>query len=305
VELRHLEYFVTVAEERHFTRAAARLHIAQSGLSASIRALEQELGAPLFTRSTRRVELTDAGRALLSEARRTLDGAAAARDAVAAVRGLLRGTLSVGTEQCLGAPDVPSTLAAFRLRHPGVRVELLQDGSSSLIDKVRQGQLDVAFVAVDSLGDTPGLLPMMVRPMVVLCDPSHWLADRSTVDLASIADEVFIDFPANWAGRAMADAAFARAGLRRKVGLQVNDVHTQLELLGHGLGIAIVPEPIAGKPQASTLHRIALEGQPMRWHVCAAIPPDGRPTPAARALLDQIPELKSAAELVAFPGTPG
>jgi DNA-binding transcriptional LysR family regulator len=299
VELRHLEYFVTVAEERHFTRAAARLHIAQSGLSASIRSLEQELGAPLFTRSTRRVELTDAGRALLAEARRTLDGAAAAKDAVAAVRGLLRGTLSVGTEQCLGAPDVPATLAAFRLRHPGVRVELLQDGSASLIDKVRQGQLDVAFVAVDGIGDTPGLLPMMVRPMVVLCHPSHWLAGQSTVDLAAIASEVFIDFPPNWAVRTMTDAAFARAGLRRKVGLQVNDVHTQLELLGHGLGIAVVPEPIAGKPQAASLARIALEGHPMRWHVCAAIPPDGRPTPAARALLDQIPQLSPEAAITA------
>jgi DNA-binding transcriptional LysR family regulator len=299
VELRHLEYFVTVAEERHFTRAAARLHIAQSGLSASIRSLEQELGAPLFTRSTRRVELTDAGRALLTEARRTLDGAAAAKDAVAAVRGLLRGTLSVGTEQCLGAPDVPATLAAFRLRHPGVRVELLQDGSASLIDKVRQGQLDVAFVAVDGIGDTPGLLPMMVRPMVVLCHPSHWLAGQSTVDLAAIAGEVFIDFPPNWAVRTMTDSAFARAGLRRKVSLQVNDVHTQLELLGHGLGIAVVPEPIAGKPQAASLQRIALEGHPMRWHVCAAIPPDGRPTPAARALLDQIPQLSPEAAITA------
>ncbi len=111
------------------------------------------------------------------------------------------------------------------------------------------------------------------------------------MDLAAIAGEVFIDFPPNWAGRTMADAAFARAGLRRKVGLQVNDVHTQLELLGHDLGIAVVPEPIANKPQAADLHRVELDGHPMRWHVCAAIPPDGRPTPAARALLDQIPEL--------------
>jgi DNA-binding transcriptional LysR family regulator len=116
MELRHLEYFVAVAEERHFTRAAERLRVAQSGLSASIRSLERDLNAELFVRHTRRVELADAGRALLTEAHRTLASAAAARDAVAAVRGLLRGSLTVGSEQCLGVIDLPPVLAAFRMR---------------------------------------------------------------------------------------------------------------------------------------------------------------------------------------------
>ena len=101
MELRQLEYFVAVAEECHFTRAANRLHVAQSGLSASIRLLERELGASLFLRSTRRVELTPAGRALLIEARRALSATDAAKDAVAAVQGLLRGSLAIGSLQCL------------------------------------------------------------------------------------------------------------------------------------------------------------------------------------------------------------
>src|SRR5437868_13472950 len=103
MELRQLEYFVAVAEERHFTRAASRMHVAQSGLSASIGSLERELGARLFVRNTRSVELTDEGRALLTEARHTLAGVAAAKDAVAAVHGLLRGTLAGRTVQCSGA----------------------------------------------------------------------------------------------------------------------------------------------------------------------------------------------------------
>src|SRR6478672_3240069 len=101
MDLRQLEHFVAVAEEKHFTRASERLFISQSGLSASIRALEKELDAELFDRNTRRVALTDAGLALLEESRRTLASVVAARDAVAAVQGLRRGRLRVGTEQCL------------------------------------------------------------------------------------------------------------------------------------------------------------------------------------------------------------
>src|SRR5687768_5535871 len=147
MDLRQLEHFVTVAEERHFTRASERLFISQSGLSASIRALEKELETELFYRNTRRVELTDAGQALLEESRRTLASGLAARDAVAAVKGLVRGRLRVGTEQCLGVVDVPTELARFHDDHPGVELLVQQAGSARLVEEVHSGRLDLAFVA--------------------------------------------------------------------------------------------------------------------------------------------------------------
>src|SRR5262245_2078453 len=109
------------------------MQISQSGLSASVRALEHELGTPLFTRSTRRVVLTQAGQAFLDEARRTVASAAAARSAVDAVRGVLGGTLSVGTEQCLGVVDLGRVLATFRAQHPGVEIRLGFEGSADLV----------------------------------------------------------------------------------------------------------------------------------------------------------------------------
>ena len=132
MELRHLQHFVAVAEDQHFTRAAERLMVSQSGLSASIRALERELQTPLFVRTTRRVTLTEAGRALLAEAERILAQVRAAHEAVAAVQGVLRGTLAVGTEQCIAGVDVAKLLAAFRRRHPDVEIRLRQWGSAAL-----------------------------------------------------------------------------------------------------------------------------------------------------------------------------
>lgn len=136
MELRQLEHFVAVAQERHFTRAAERVAVSQSGLSASVRALEQELRTPLFSRTTRSVRLTEAGRALLVEAERTLAGARAAKDAVDAVRGLLRGTLSVGVEQCVAGVSPPRLLAAFHRAHPHMEIRLRQEGTMNLLDGV-------------------------------------------------------------------------------------------------------------------------------------------------------------------------
>ena len=126
MELRHLATFVAVAEEGSFTRAADRLHVVQSAVSAGVRNLEKELGAMLFDRSTHSVKLTDAGRALLPEALATLAAAQAARDAVDEVRGGLRGTVVLGTMQAQGmrAIDVPGLLAEFRRDHPAVEVQI-------------------------------------------------------------------------------------------------------------------------------------------------------------------------------------
>src|SRR5580700_8703764 len=136
MELRHLEYFVAVAEERNFTRAAARLHIVQSAVSAAVKSLEQELGAPLLDRTSKRVALTDAGAALLPKARATLDAARDARDTVDEVRGGLRGTLRIGTMTSVSLVDIPALMGRYHARFPGIdlRPAVAPSGSGTLAD---------------------------------------------------------------------------------------------------------------------------------------------------------------------------
>ncbi|WP_329379874.1 LysR family transcriptional regulator [Streptomyces sp. NBC_01716] len=290
MELRHLEYFVAVAEERHFTRAAQRLLVSQSGLSASVRALERELGAALFVRSTRRVELTGAGRALLVEASRALASVRAGKEAVAAVQGLMRGTLSVGTEQCVTGVHVPGLLARFRSEHPDVEIRLKQAGSASLVDDVAEGRLDLAFVVVaGAVPEGVRLVRLAGEPMVLLCHPGHRLAGAAEARWADLADEVFVDFHQDWGARGLTDRAFDAVDVERRVALEVNDVHSLIELVGEGLGVAVVPRPVARKDHAAGLSTVPLAGaESGLWEVSAAVPEEGRTGPAARKLLSYL-----------------
>ncbi|MFF2961702.1 LysR family transcriptional regulator [Streptomyces sp. NPDC057963] len=287
MELRQLEHFVAVAEEQHFTRAAERLAVSQSGLSASVRALEQELRTPLFSRTTRSVRLTEAGRALLVEAERTLAGARAARDAVDAVRGLLRGTLSVGVEQCVAGVHLPRLLAAFHRKHPLMEIRLRQEGTTSLVDGVAGGRLDVAFAATVGPDEWRGeLIPLAREPMVVLCAPDHRFAAADCVAWGELPGESFIDFHPDWGPRRAADRAFAEARARRTVGLEVNDVHILLELVHEGLGIALVPHHFSRKPEARGLVAVELEGPRQPFYESAVVLPAARTmSPGARELM--------------------
>ncbi|GGZ15934.1 LysR family transcriptional regulator [Streptomyces nitrosporeus] len=287
MELRQLEHFVAVAGERHFTRAAERLAVSQSGLSASVRALEQELGTPLFSRTTRTVRLTEAGQALLVEAERTLAGARAARDAVDAVRGLLRGTLTLGVEQCVAGVSPARLLAAFRREHPHMEIRLRQEGTSSLLDGVAGGRLDLAFAATVSPPQWRGeLIPLAREPMVVLCAPGHPLADRPRVEWTGLRGEAFIDFHPDWGPRRAADEAFGAAEVRRTVALEVNDVHSLLELVQEGLGIAVVPHHFSRKPEARGLVAVEFAGscRPV-YESVVVLPPARALSPGAKALM--------------------
>lgn len=285
MELRQLEHFIAVADEQHFTRAAELLHISQSGLSASVRALETELGADLFVRSTRRVELTQVGQAFLAEALRTVASAAAAKNAVAAIRGVLSGTLSVGTEQCLGVVNLPQQLSEFRAQHPGVEVRLTFDGSTNLMDRLVSGQLDLALVAVCD-ADTRGvqLVPLWSESFVLLCHPNHRLASRASVGLDELVEESLVGFLPEWGARVLTTDAFAALGLKHRVSMEVNDVHTLLDLVGHQLGVAIVPEHFAHKRPA-VLRAVPVHHPRLEWRVAAAVP--AKPSAAAAALLSQ------------------
>ncbi|MFJ8810529.1 LysR family transcriptional regulator [Streptomyces sp. NPDC102490] len=286
MELRHLQHFVAVAEDQHFTRAAERLLVSQSGLSASIRALERELRAPLFVRTTRRVTLTEAGRALLDEAQRILAQVRSAHEAVAAVQGVLRGTLSLGAEQCIAGVPVAGLLAAFRRRHPDVEIRLRQAGSGELAEEVAAGRLDLAF-AYRTQADTDQLRSVALagEPMTVLCHPDHRLAaDGAVLTPHDLADEVFVDFHPDWGPRRVTDAVFAAAGVRRTVPLEVNDVHGLLDLIDENLGIAVVPRHFRHK-------RAALTSLPLKdtagteYETIALLPPAQATSPAARALM--------------------
>ncbi|MDT0300855.1 LysR family transcriptional regulator [Streptomonospora wellingtoniae] len=288
MELRQLEYFVAVAEERHFTRAAQRVLVAQSGLSASIRSLERELGARLFVRSTRRVELTDAGRALLPEARHVLAKVSGARDAVAAVQSLLRGTLTVGSLQCLAAPDVPALLGRFHGKHSGVEIRLQQDGAAALLEGVRRGAVDVAFTSTGA-GTTADLeeLPIGAEPMVLACALAHPLAERGRVALGELDGAAFVDFGPASGIREEVDAMLAGADARRRVAVEVNDVHSLLAFAAQGLGIALVPEHFSVK--TSEARFVPIEDAP-QWRTAAVTAAGSAAGTAARALLAMVEE---------------
>ncbi|GHJ42395.1 LysR family transcriptional regulator [Streptomyces sp. TS71-3] len=289
MELRHLQHFVAVAEDQHFTRAAERLMVSQSGLSASIRALERELGAPLFVRTTRHVTLTEAGRALLGEAERVLAGVRAAQEAVAAVQGVLRGRLALGTEQCIAGVRVPRLLAAFRERHPEVDIRLRQAGSGLLVEEVAAGRLDLAFaVTSGELAGPVRAVPLAREPMVLLCHPEHRLAAHTdeVADLGKLDEEAFVDFHPDWGPRRTTDAAFAAAGMHRTVTLEVNDVHGLLELVQEGLGIAVVPRHFSRKSQASGLAVVPLGvAAGINYATVAVLPQEAATSPAARVLM--------------------
>ncbi|MFD6246734.1 LysR family transcriptional regulator [Streptomyces roseolus] len=286
MELRHLQHFVAVAEERHFTRAAERLMVSQSGLSASVRALERELRAPLFVRTTRQVTLTEAGRALLREAERILAQVRTAREAVAAVQGVLRGTLALGTEQCVAGVYAAGLLAAFRRLHPDVEIRLRQSGSLDLAEEVSGGRLDLAF-AYRTRADSDRLrsVPLATEPMTLLCHPAHPLATAGAALVPDdLAAEVFVDFHPDWGPRRATDAAFAAAGVRRTVALEVNDVHSLLDLVDENLGVAAVPRHFRQKRE--TLRALPVKGVGETvYETVALLPPPQATSPAARALM--------------------
>lgn len=285
MELRQLEHFVAVAQECHFTRAAQRLHIAQSGLSASIRSLEKELGATLFLRSTRQVQLTAAGQALLVEALRALSASSAAKEAVAAVQGLLRGSLSIGSLQCLHAVHLPTLLAGFLSEHPGLEIRLRQGGSDELVEQVRTGRLDIAFVSRPTRDpENVVVSPLESEELVLACSPGHPAAAKDRAKLQDLIDEQFVDFPPTWSTRDLADRVLAAAGVERRVALEVTDVHSLLDLVACGLGVALVPNSFS--PKTDRVRFIDLDGEVPAWETVSVTADP--PSPAAAALLRQV-----------------
>ncbi|MGW0173411.1 LysR family transcriptional regulator [Rhodococcus sp. NPDC003322] len=245
MDLRQLEYFVAVAEERNFTRAAQRVHISQSGVSAQIRALERELGAELFDRSTRSVTLTVAGKAALEHARAALASAEALGQAVGEVTDLIRGQLTVG--MVVGCTITPlfDALARFHLAHPGVELTLTEDNSDRLLGAVRDGTVDLALVGTATAPTDLESLTVVSEPLVVAVPADHRLARRRTVTLRDVCTDTVVCMPPGTGLRSVFDNACTAAGLTPRIGLQAGASDAIADLAARGLGVAILSESMA------------------------------------------------------------
>ncbi|MET9819497.1 LysR substrate-binding domain-containing protein [Streptomyces sp. NPDC006355] len=288
MELRHLEHFVAVAEERSFTRAAARVHLVQSALSVSIRSLERELGGRLFDRTTHRVELNDAGRALLVEARNALAAVNAARDAVAAVHGGLRGTVRIGIMNSMTLIDLAAVLTRYQQERPNVHIvpSPAQGGSMELAGKVIDGSLDLAFAALPS-DYPPGLTVQTLasEPMLLACPDDHPIARRRVIPLSELDGERFVEFPPGWGTRLSVDRMFLESGVRRLIAVEVADVPTVVELVRAGFGFAFLSDSLASGSRALSLRPV--EPEPV-FEVSLITASDRRPSAAAQALIDLV-----------------
>lgn len=251
-----MRYVIAVAETNNFTRAAQRCLVVQSALSHQIARLEKELGARLFERTSRRVRLTPAGAAFLPAARQCLDAAERAAAEVAAAVGEVRGRLTVGLIPTVAAVDLPSVLKDFHRRHPKARVSLSVGASEDLVDQVREGEIEVAFLGIPVTARPRGVhaRELARERLIAVVSPAHPLAGASSVDLHRLSSEVFVDLPAKTAGRAQSDLAFAAAGLTREVAFEVTNADYLARLVAAGLGVALLPPAyVAGLTGVTTI----------------------------------------------------
>jgi DNA-binding transcriptional LysR family regulator len=286
MELRQLGHFVAVAEELHFTRAAARVHVVQSSLSTSIRSLEHEVGAQLFIRDSRRVELTQAGRALLPAARQVLAAAEEGRDAVAGVSGVLRGPLRVGTIQTLGVIDLPALLTDFSRAHPEVTIRLSHDAASTLAGDVADARLDVAFVDGPTDPARVRRIDLGHDELVLAVSRGDPLARRASIRLddPALQDRSFVDYRADSALHAQVEVGCAAAGLARRTICEAQNMQYLAELVQQGLGVSVLPP---ASVRAVTAGVAAVPVTPaLRRDICAVVPVRRPLAGAAQALLD-------------------
>jgi DNA-binding transcriptional LysR family regulator len=290
MQLHQLEYFVAAAEERSVTRAAERLRVAQPGVSAQIRKLERELGHPLLERTTRGVALTPVGSEVLPAARAALAAVAAVQQVVDDVTGLVRGRLAVGAVTSLPALDLPGILADFHHAHPDVEITLAEGGSAALLDALRAGRLDLALVGV--VGADPEDLhveALSEEPLVVVVAPDDPLASRPTVQLAELAQRVFVAPAPGNALREALDQAFAGAPGGPRIAFEAGEPAVVARMVARGLGVALLPASLRAVRDGQ-VRAVAVTGPLPRTRLALAWRRGYPVSPAARALTRRVLE---------------
>lgn len=297
VELRQLAYFVAVAEEGSFTRAAQREHVVQSTMSAAVGRLEHEVGQSLFRRIGHRIELTDAGMLLLGHARSLLAATADVKARLSSLDGKVHGTVTLGTVLSTGTFDLSAALIGLRRHHPGiaVRVHFSPPDLNRHLDRVLDGTFDLALIP-DPGYTTPAIDMRAVGSVDLLLTAALDAAiSDQPVTYAELAAVPFIDFPPGWPNRISTDEVFEHAGVDRDVVIEVADTVTALDLVRGGLGVAFLPRRLV--EGRNDVRIIAVDAPPMS-RVLVLARPHSVQRPAVETVYRSLLDLSSPEEPV-------
>lgn len=250
MQLQQLAYFVAVAETRHFTRAAELMRVTQPSLSKQIRALEADLGTPLFSRARGNVTLTPAGEALLPLARRMLADAETARREVAELAGLRRGRVRLGATPSLCAGLLADTLARYHRAYPGVELLVEEGDSRDLVRDLAQGQLDLALIILPLRSSDPALVTEeILSEKLVVAEASSTGTRRPYLRIEELRQRPMVMFRRGYDLREVTLAACRRAGFEPHFTVEGGEMDAVLRFVEVGLGVAVVPSMVlAGRP---------------------------------------------------------
>ncbi len=292
VELRHLRYFLVVAEELHFGRAAKRLHLAQPGLSQQIQALERELGVELLDRNNRRVQLTAAGQVFFEEGRRAMAQVERAVDrAQRAGRGEV-GHLSLGAAESATYSILPRVLREYGRRYPEVNLAVREQQSPALVESLRRGEIDVAIVRTPV--ETQGLEAMILREesMAVVLPEGHPLAAEKAVAISALAEERLVMHPSPASGWSEFMLAVCRnAGFEPRISQYASETTVAISFVAAHLGVTLIPESLS-----DATRRPGVIARPVKHSQSSAR--KGAPAPMTRLLVlfrrDELPQTARA-----------
>jgi LysR family transcriptional regulator, transcription activator of glutamate synthase operon len=248
MDIRQLRYFEAVARHRHFTRAADELHVAQSALSHQIRQLERELGVELLQRTTRSVQLTDAGELVTSRARTLISELDALRGEIDELRGLVRGHVTVGAHLFGGQLDIPAVLYRFTAAHPGIEIGLREGTAQRMTEMLEDGSLDVSFALEAETPVDVERVELSSEELAVAMSPRHALGGDGPLAIEQLEGHRLIAFQRGSSTRQVVDGALSAAHIEPPIALEANDFALVRGLVARGVGLAILPRSFLELP---------------------------------------------------------
>jgi DNA-binding transcriptional LysR family regulator len=286
LDVQALRYFVEVARQRGFTRASETLHVTQPAISKSVRALEEELGTPLLLRERRQVKLTEAGRIVLERAQGVLDSLRVIEEEVVELAALRRGRLRIGMPPIVGVAFFPPLLAEFHQAHPGITLELREEGSHHLEALVLNRELDVGAIVLPTDEKAFGTMPFVRDELRAVLHPTHPLARRRELALRELEATPFVLYRPEFALHGHIIEACRRSGFKPAVVSESSHWDFIVAMVAANIGVALLPQTICRKLDPAQVRSIPLTKPVIPWNAALIWRRDRHLPPATRAFIE-------------------